>query len=226
MLKISCFLIIFALTSSLISIWFDYQRQEIDAQLTNSKYEQELFRNVYELLWDEYFKQQSSKHFLNEYAHSISETEAVEEPKQLICMLDNEKAYYGDIIIINTLNLGSQYLTKFQKEKYKTSLLEEITKTRISAIRDDLHGFCSSEKYTEIGQASAAVTARIESLLVIARELKQILENRILLETNLLTENYKKSNIAIFTAFLIQFFVFAIVSIVDINTSSFRRSMK
>ena len=60
-LKLSLFLILFALISSGISVWFDDKRQNISYQLAESRQQQELFREAYERLWDEFFSLQKSK---------------------------------------------------------------------------------------------------------------------------------------------------------------------
>ena len=60
-LKSSLFLIVFALISSGISVWFDGNRREISSQLAQSRQQQEMFRDAYERLWDEFFSLQKSK---------------------------------------------------------------------------------------------------------------------------------------------------------------------
>ena len=226
LLKLSFFLIIFALTSSVISVWYDNHRQIIDERLSVSKKEQELFREVYERLWDEYFKLQAAKRTVNEYALNIQGNKNVQLPKQLICMFDNFQAHHGDKLLINTFDAGRHFLTAEQKAKYKVVEIESRTNKRIKNVADGFYGYCALNKNYKTGQALEIVITRLQAVLVISRELKAILEARILEETHLLTENYKNSNIAIFIAFLLQLFVFSVVSFVDINTSTMRRVNK
>ena len=224
LLKLSCFLIIFALTSSIVSVWFDHARRDIDVQLINSKNEQKLFRSVYERLWEEYFKLKSSKYSISEYAQSVSAHQSEKDATQLICMFDHLKAFYSEQTIIYTLNKGKQYLTKRQVDDYGINEIEKKTNLRIAEIEDAYDDHCALIVNYEVGQGTAATTSRIELIIQLSRELKAILEKRVLSETALLTQNYKTSNLAIFTAFLLQIFVFSVISVVDIRTASFRRN--
>lgn len=223
LLKLSCFLVVFALSSSAISVWFDYKRQDIDFKLSKSKHEQELFRDVYGNLWQSYFKLRSFMHDVQDYENSIAGNTAFGQKRQWVCMFENLKASHGDRVILGTLVEHGHFLTAIQKEKYQTEDLKQVTNTRVQNGDDGFYKYCATTTNHEPGHELSSVTARVEKVLKMARELKEILENRILVETKLLEENYKNSNLAIFIAFILQLFVFVVISVVDINTSVFKR---
>lgn len=226
LLKLSLFLVIFALSSSVISVWYDEKRQNIDLNLYNSKQEQVLFREVYGRLWDEYFKLQSATQSVNLYSLRIMKDETVVSPQQLVCLLDHLQASHGEQILINTFEVGRQFLTTQQKEKYRVDEIEQLTIQRMENLNKGAYEYCASLKDYKTGEALKSVLMRMEVVLIMARELKSILETRILEETRLLNKNYENSNMAIFIAFLFQVFVFSVISIVDINISSLRRVLK
>ena len=224
LLKLSIFLIIFALSSSIVSVWFDMSRRDININLTNSQNEQKLFRNVYGRLWDEYFELKSAEYSIFDYAQSIEMQKYYEEADTLICMFDHLKAFHSNQTIIATIQRGRSYLTETQLHEFRISEIEKTANQRTKEIEDAYLKYCSSIDDYNIGEGLQTTLSHVELIIILSRELKTTLEERVMIEKAQLAENYKKSNIAIFVAFLLQLVVFTFISIVDIRTVRLGRS--
>ena len=225
-LKLSLFLILFALISSGISVWFDDKRQNISYQLAESRQQQELFREAYERLWDEFFSLQKSKVALVQYSNIVEIKNNATNRNNLVCIYDHFKASEGDATFVAVLQSGKQFLTPKQLTESGLLYLEAESKALIQEVKSGFVTYCSELDYLDVGQAVDAATEKIRALIILSRELKVVLEKRISEQSLALTQNYKSSNIAILIGFLLQLFVFCVLSVVDIQTSIFRRIEK
>ena len=225
-LKLSLFLILFALISSGISVWFDDKRQNISYQLAESRQQQELFREAYERLWDEFFSLQKSKVALVQYSNIVEIKNNATNRNNLVCIYDHFKASEGDATFVSVLESGKQFLTPKQLTESRLLYLEAESKALIQEAKSGFFTYCSELDYLNAGQALDAATEKIRTLIILSRELKVVLEKRISEQSLALTQNYKSSNIAILIGFLLQLFVFCVLSVVDIQTSIFRRIEK
>ena len=225
-LKLSLFLILFALISSGISVWFDDKRQNISYQLAESRQQQELFREAYERLWDEFFSLQKSKVALVQYSNIVEIKNNATNRNNLVCIYDHFKASEGDATFVSVLESGKQFLTPKQLTESRLLYLEAESKALIQEVKSGFVTYCSELDYLNAGQALDAATEKIRTLIILSRELKVVLEKQISEQSLALTQNYKSSNIAILIGFLLQLFVFCVLSVVDIQTSIFRRIEK
>lgn len=225
-LKSSLFLIVFALISSGISVWFDGNRREISSQLAQSRQQQEMFRDAYERLWDEFFSLQKSKSSLFQYADGIPTDGTINDPEMLICTYDHFKAAEGEATFIAVLQTGKRFLTPEQIQNFRLLEMETESKVLVDQIKLGFSDYCSKLDYQKFGQALENATEKVRALIILSRELKLILEKRISNESIALTKNYKTSNVAILIGFFLQLFVFIVLSVVDIKTSVLRRIEK
>lgn len=234
LLKLGIFLIVFALTSSIISLFFDRERQHIKNDLELQIQNQNTFRSAYSQLWDEFFKIQTYKTQVSSYADRLLKTDNIKKPQTLLCMFEQFKVYQVEQTTSRILEIGEKFISKKQYENYE---IKDIKKHSISALKrirqqDDpskpeteqgLYEFCNSLDLDRNSIGLKQSAHNIEKLISLSTELKFELENTIEKKTKRLNATFIKSNQTIFFAFILQLIVFLIISFIDINTSGLRR---
>jgi hypothetical protein len=212
LLNLALFLILFALTSSCVSLWFDVKRQSIHNNLDIIQAQQREFIVVSEALWMEYASLIDTEHkmrLVNSQKLISSQTET--------CKYEILKLSQTVGVILPALAVGEQFITSKHRSDFRIDSIKDRA-SRLSEIRIDnslLQSSCDDIKNYEVGEATKATISDLKLVLKLANFLKFELEETAQKSAASLEENFQRSNIAIFLAFIFQVIVFLILKIAD-----------
>ena len=219
LLNIALFLILFALTSSCVSIWFDVKRQNIQSTLTTIQAQQKEFITVSEALWTEYAILLDTKQKLRLIDSQNTKTSKTETCKYEVLKLSQTVG-----VILPALEVGERYFTDKHRSDFPIASIKKRA-SKLSEMRSNdvlLQSSCLEIKSYIVGEITKTSISDLSLVLKLANALKFELEEAARESAAALEDNFRRSNLAIFLAFIFQVLVFLILKIADRESNKLR----